>query len=223
MDVERISLNERAARFAALGDPMRLAIIDALSLSDLSPKELQAQLDVASNLVAHHLSVLEGVGLIERVRSEGDRRRSYVRLNAGALDGVMPETSADARRVVFVCTANSARSQLAAALWAARSEIPAVSAGTDPAESIAPGAIRVAERRGLTLLTTAPVSLDSVARADDFVITVCDSAHEELPRTSLHWSIPDPVRENTDGAFDAAYEAISSRVDDLAPRLRRAS
>src|SRR5690606_10715382 len=113
-------------------------------------------------------------------------------------------------------TANSARSQLAAAIWATRNDIPAVSAGTKPAEKIATGAVKVAERRGLTLLATEPVSLDTVAREDDFVITVCDSAHEELPRTALHWSIPDPVRDNTDTAFGAAYDAISLRVDGLA-------
>lgn len=223
MNIERTRLEERAARFAALGDPIRLAIVDALCLSDLSPTELQAQLRVASNLIAHHLSVLEGVGLIERVRSEGDRRRNYVRLRAGALDGVMPEVTVDAHRVVFVCTANSARSQLAAALWCARSRIPAISAGTKPAATIARGAREVAERRGLTLLATAPVALETVVKDDDFVITVCDSAHEELPQPSLHWSIPDPLRDATDEAFEAAYDAISSRIDALVPRLRRAS
>lgn len=214
---------DRAARLAALGDPTRLAIVDALSLSDLSPTELQRQFEVASNLLAHHLAALEDVGLIERVRSEGDRRRNYVRLRPAALAHVLPDATAIARRVVFVCTANSARSQLAAALWSTRSDIPAISAGTHPADAIADGAVNVAERRGLTLLATAPSSLDEVANDDDFVITVCDSAHEEMRKASLHWSIPDPVRVGTDAAFDAAFEVISARVEELAPRLRRAS
>lgn len=202
---------------------MRLAIVDALSLSDLSPKELEAQLGAASNLVAHHLGALQEVGLIERSRSEGDRRRSYVRLRSNALDQVLPVTEMTAERVVFVCTANSARSQLAAALWAGRSAIPAVSAGTHPADEVAAGAVNVAERRGLQLLSTKPTSLDDVAVSGDFVVTVCDSAYEELLRPSLHWSIPDPVADGSEAAFDRAFDVIAARIDDLAPRLLRAS
>jgi len=59
-----------------------------------------------------------------------------------------------------------------------------------------------------------------VLDADDYVITVCDTAHEELGRTGrLHWSVPDPVRDGSEVAFDAAFEDIAARIQSLAPRL----
>ena len=67
------------------------------------------------------------------IRSEGDRRRSYLTLVPGVLEELMPATGLTASRIVFVCTENSARSQLAAAIWAAASAVPATSAGTHPA------------------------------------------------------------------------------------------
>ncbi len=80
------SLARRAAVHAALADPARLRITDALGDGDASPKELGAMLAMPSNLLAHHLRVLEHAGLITRRRSEGDRRRSYLQLIPGALE-----------------------------------------------------------------------------------------------------------------------------------------
>ncbi len=73
-------LQRRAAIFAALGEPVRLALVDRLVLGDLSPGQLATELGLGTNLLAHHLKVLEDAGVIRRVRSEGDRRRSYVQL-----------------------------------------------------------------------------------------------------------------------------------------------
>jgi ArsR family transcriptional regulator, arsenate/arsenite/antimonite-responsive transcriptional repressor / arsenate reductase (thioredoxin) len=223
MNVEQIDLERRAARHAALADPARLAIVDRLSLGDLSPTELQQTLGVTSSLLAHHLNVLEGEGMIERHRSEADGRRTYIHLLPGALDGLVPGRTASARRVVFVCSANSARSQLAAALWQLASDIPTASAGTHPAARLAPGALAAAERHGIGLRSATPRSLDEVLADGDFVITVCDNAHEELAaRPALHWSIPDPVRVGTDAAFEDAVADLTRRVGDLAPRLTAA-
>ncbi|MBT9605161.1 helix-turn-helix domain-containing protein [Microbacterium sp.] len=221
MNVERTSaVEDRAARHAALGDPSRLRIVDLLTLGDLSPSEIRATLGLPSNLVAHHLNVLESVGMVERSRSEADRRRSYVRLTEAALADLAPGRTERAQRVVFVCTANSARSQLAAALWATHSTIPAASGGTHPAERIAPGAVATAERHALALPGAVPQDLGSVLADSDFVITVCDTAHEEIGVTgNLHWSIPDPVRTGTDDAFDSAYAELERRITELAPRL----
>lgn len=213
-------MEDRAARHAALGDPSRLRIVDLLTLGDLSPSEIRATLGLPSNLVAHHLNVLESVGMVERSRSEADRRRSYVRLTEAALADLVPGRTARAQRVVFVCTANSARSQLAAALWATRSTIPAASGGTHPADRIAPGAVATAERHALALSAGSPRALDTVLTDSDFVITVCDTAHEEIGVAgNLHWSIPDPVRTGTDDAFDSAYDELERRITELAPRL----
>ncbi len=75
-----MSIERRAAVHAALGEPVRFAIVDQLGPGDASPGELAEAVGLASNLLAHHLKVLEGAGVIRRVRSEGDRRRSYVQL-----------------------------------------------------------------------------------------------------------------------------------------------
>ncbi|MCU1656357.1 MAG: ArsR family transcriptional regulator [Pseudonocardiales bacterium] len=213
-------MQRRAAKHAALSDPARLMIVDTLSLGDAAPSELQALLATPSNLLAHHVNVLENEGLIVRVRSEADRRRTYLQLVPSALDAIRSETVRVASRVVFVCTANSARSPLAAALWRRASKIPAASAGTHPARRVDPGAVAVAHRHNVPLRALRPRCLDDVLVTDDFVITVCDNAHEELGAVQgLHWSIPDPVRKGTEAAFDAAFEELTRRVADLAPRL----
>lgn len=220
MNAERTALERRAAKHAALADPARLHIVDLLSLGDLSPSELQDRLGMPSNLLAHHLRTLQSAGLATRGRSEADRRRSYIRLTPGALDGLVPGAVGQAHRVVFVCTANSARSQLAAALWQRASEIPAASAGTHPADRVDPGAVAAARRHRVPLRTAKPQRLADIAADGDYVITVCDHAHEELGDLGgLHWSIPDPVRAGTDDAFDAAVTALTDRVGGLAPRL----
>ncbi|HBR88798.1 MAG TPA: ArsR family transcriptional regulator [Microbacterium sp.] len=220
MNIEETCLAGRVARYAALADPVRLRIVDLLTLGDVAPVELQGELGVSSSLLAHHLNQLEQAGLIVRTRSEADRRRTYLHLAPGALDGLTPSPMLGVRRGVFVCTGNSARSQLAAALWHGSSDIPVASAGTHPAAQIEPGAIAAADRHGLTLRARAPRALDDVLGADDFVVTVCDTAHEELGDAGcVHWSVPDPVRDGTDAAFDAAFEDIAARIQSLAPRL----
>jgi protein-tyrosine-phosphatase len=225
MKIDWVSeVERRAALHRALGDPARLAIVDSLVLGDASPSVLQASLGMSSNLLAHHVDVLAGAGVLRRVRSEGDRRRSYLTLVAGALDGLNPAAALSAPRIVFVCTENAARSQLAAALWAARSEVPVTSAGTHPAAVINPGAIAAALRHDVALTPDVPRRLDEVLRAGDVVITVCDRAHEELlaGQTRAHWSVADPARAGTEDAFDSALRELSARITRLAPTVRSA-
>ncbi len=172
-----------------------------------------------SNLVAHHLAILEREGMIVRRRSEADRRRTYVHLASEGVGQLGPSNNAAAKRVLFVCSANSARSQLAAALWAQRSSIPVDSAGTHPSKVIDPGAVASAARHGLGLPGRAPQALGDIAADTDLVITLCDAAHEELGTGALHWSIPDPVAVGTDAAFDSAFEEIAERIENLATRI----
>jgi ArsR family transcriptional regulator, arsenate/arsenite/antimonite-responsive transcriptional repressor / arsenate reductase (thioredoxin) len=218
------NVEQRARMHAALGEPVRLAIVDHLALGDTSPGELGKEFELATNLLAHHLKVLQDAGLIRRVRSEGDRRRSYVQL---VLDDplvialtspVDAGTRRSAERVVFVCTRNSARSQLAAAAWGLASTIPGTSAGTHPAARVHPRALRIGRRHGLTLDAGATADVADVARPGDLLVAVCDNAHEELPhgQVDLHWAVPDPVRVDTDQAFETAYEQITQRVERLA-------
>lgn len=213
----------RLAKHAALADPTRLRIVDLLTVGDLSPTELQVELGMPANLLSHHLRTMEAAGLVIRQRSEADKRRSYFRLAAGALDGLTPGRGHAASRVLFVCTRNSARSQLAAALWQQASEVPAASAGTHPAGRIARGAVEVARRHGLDLSDASPRSLEQVAGQGDFIVTVCDNAHEELGGLgAAHWSVPDPLRLDTREAFEDTFTEITHRVTDLAPRVHAA-
>jgi protein-tyrosine-phosphatase len=120
--------------------------------------------------------------------------------------------------MLFVCTGNSARSQLAAALWTARTGQPSSSAGTHPARCVHPGAVAAARRAGLDLGSAVPRSLLDADR-DAQMVTVCDRAHEELvpPPTAWHWSIADPVAAGTDAAFDATVRALDDHIARLQP------
>lgn len=228
MNVEQNStVQHRVAVYAALADPTRLQVVDLLTVGDAASSELSARLGTPSNLLAHHLRILEGAGVIERRRSEGDGRRSYWHLvpaTVGPLAGPVLDSPG---RVVFVCTANTARSHLAAALWRAASDIPATSAGTHPGERIARGAVAAAGRHGLDLPDVPPQRLDDIGRAPrggDLLITVCDRAHEELGGSGqVHWSVPDPVAAGTRAAFDHAHDELASRVRALAPLVQQAS
>ena len=227
-----LNVAQRARMHAALGEPVRLAIVDHLSLGDVSPGELGRVVNLQTNLLAHHLRVLDEAGLIRRVRSEGDGRRSYVQLvqddpavvaltgAVGALADTLPRSG---QRVVFVCTQNSARSQLAAAAWSRASRIPVASAGTHPAARIHPRAVRVGRRHGLALGKARTAHVADVIQPSDLLVAVCDNAFEELPPNDhplLHWAVPDPARADTDEAFEAAYDQISQRVERLADALR---
>ena len=195
-----------------------------LLAGDASPSELAALLAMSSNLLAHHLRVLEQAGVITRRRSDGDRRRTYLQLIPATLDSLAAPPVRTARRVLFVCTANSARSHLAAALWRRASTVPAVSAGTHPAARIDPGAIAAARRHRLPLPRLRPRHISDVQDDGDLVVTVCDLAREELGHQAVvHWSVPDPVPAGDPASFDAAVAELSYRVALLAPRLAATS
>ncbi len=210
-------IDARVALHGALADPTRLAIVDELGVSDRAPSELCERFGVAGNLLAHHLDVLEGVGLVERFVSSGDRRRRYVRLDRRPLSLLAPTMSVAPTSVLFVCTRNSARSQLAAALWRDRVGTPADSAGTNPADRVHPGAVAAAHRAGLDLSTARPHLLGTPDPGVQ-IVTVCDRAHEELdPGESWwHWSIPAPSELGTPDAFDAVVADIGTRLSVLA-------
>lgn len=207
---------------AALGESVRLAIVEDLAVSDRSPMELSELFGLATNLLAHHLDVLDDAGLIERFVSDGDKRRRYVRLVRAPLAELSIATARPAGSVLFVCSHNSARSQLAAALWCARTGQPARSAGTHPADRVHRGAIAAAARAGIDLSDAEPRLLKDPSGAD-VVVTVCDRAHEELdPGPSWwHWSIPDPAETATDEAFDAVVADLDARIATLSTGIAR--
>jgi ArsR family transcriptional regulator, arsenate/arsenite/antimonite-responsive transcriptional repressor / arsenate reductase (thioredoxin) len=212
------SLARRAAVHHALGDVHRLAIVDALRLSDRTPSELGTATGTASNLLAHHLDVLESAGVIVRGPSQGDGRRRYVRLRAEVLrELTQPVGPLVADDVLFVCTHNAARSQLAAGLWQRRTGRPARSAGHRPADAVHPLAGEVAAAHGIDLTGT-PRGYDTIDPPPDLVVSVCDRAHEAGPPfdvPTLHWSVPDPSTGDRQ-TFEAAFTELAERIEALA-------
>jgi protein-tyrosine-phosphatase/DNA-binding HxlR family transcriptional regulator len=211
---------QRATVHRALGDEHRLGIIDRLWLDDLTPAELERDLGLRSNLLAFHLGVLEDAGLVRRHRSQGDGRRRYVTLTADALPHAAPAArdAADVASVLFVCTHNAARSQLAAALWRSRTGRPAASAGTRPAPRVHPDAVAVAAAHGLDLTDAVPRHVREVGTGHDLVVSVCDRAHETGrigAAPHRHWSIPDPIGHGR-SQVERAFVRLADRIDRLA-------
>jgi protein-tyrosine-phosphatase/DNA-binding HxlR family transcriptional regulator len=206
-------LSQRAAVHAALGDAARLHLIDELMVSDRSPKELAELSGFPTNLLSHHLDVLESVGLVTRIASAGDGRRKYVHLVREALPSLPAAAHVPVGKMLFLCTHNSARSQLAAAMWKQRTGQPASSAGTMPAQRVHRGAVAAARRAGLSLDGAVPTAIESIPRTAQ-VVTVCDMAHEELQPGPhwWHWSIPDPIVGGTALEFDAVVQELDERI-----------
>ncbi len=210
---------------SALGDPLRLGVVDLLQGQDVSPDALASGLEVPGNLLAHHLKVLEAAGVIARSHSQNDRRRTYVHLVDSALDGLLhPPVAIEAPRVVFVCTHNSARSVLAEALWRSMSDVPSASAGTQPADRINPRARSAARRAGLGgAEATVPGHRrrrPARRRRRVGVRRGQRGARGSCPNRRIHWSVPDPSRLDTDAAFATAVADLGDRVSHLAPRIR---
>jgi ArsR family transcriptional regulator, arsenate/arsenite/antimonite-responsive transcriptional repressor / arsenate reductase (thioredoxin) len=223
MDIE---LNDpllvgRADRFAALGEPARLAIMDALQVGDMSPKDLGDRLGLPSNLLTHHLRVLRAAGLILKRRSQGDRRKSYICRVPGVLEFLLPQAGPfTVQRVLFVGSGNALRSMLAESLWLEASSIPGASAGIEPLSQLRPELPELLNRHGLNPPLDAPQPLSEAIRPGDTVITVCDSAAEHLAADAFaHWSIPDPLLADASDAFEQAYGLLATYVHRLASQV----
>ena len=123
--------------------------------------------------------------------------------------------------VLFLCTGNSARSQMAEALARARSggAIEAVSAGSQP-KPLHPNAVRVMRERSLDISSRRAKHLSRFADDRfDYVITLCDRVREVCPEFpghpgSLHWSIPDPAASGgTDQDTYPAFERMAAELE----------
>ena len=129
-------------------------------------------------------------------------------------------------RLLFLCTGNSARSQMAEAILnvKGRGMFHAESAGSRPAAQVNPFAIETLRESGIPWAGHAPRTVEGLERDPwDFVITVCDRAKESCPvfpgRPVLaHWGMPDPAAVEGDdvakrGAFRKAFILLSRRID----------
>lgn len=229
-----------------LDNPLRISLLNKLTLGDLRVQELSEQVGAPMNLVSYHLKKLKEAGLVRERRSIADGRDQYYSLELRSLQdqylalgaalhpsisidrSCLPalESNADLEPgVLFLCTHNSARSQIAETILRARSgeHTRVVSAGTHPSE-VHPLAIEVLEARGYPVSSLRSKALEPFTdQPFKYVITVCDRAREECPVftgqvRSLHWSIPDPVevggttRERR-RFFEATADELEARID----------
>ncbi|MBX3505664.1 MAG: MarR family transcriptional regulator [Parvibaculum sp.] len=224
------------------GHPLRWRLLGELARSDRIVLELTERVGQPQNLVSYHLGKLRDGGLVFARRSSADRRDTYYGLDlarigkllaaaGGALHpglrlqpaGKNPDAVRPAK-VLFLCTGNSARSQMAEALIRERSggAIDAHSAGSDP-KSLHPNAVRaMQEKFGIDISAQMPKHLDLyVGETFDRVVSLCDRVREACPRfqtetIAIHWSVANPA---TGEADDITYPLFERTAEELAERI----
>jgi protein-tyrosine-phosphatase len=224
------------------GHPLRWRLLAELARSDRMVSELTGLVGAPQNLVSYHLGKLRDARLVGARRSSADRRDAYytadlarigelLSASGGALHAGLrlapPAREVAISRpasVLFLCTGNSARSQMAEALVRARSGglVEACSAGSHP-KPLHPNAIRVMrDEHGIDLAGYASKHLDVFAgRRFDWVVSLCDRLREACPEfpgahETIHWSIPNPAAGEDD---DATYPLFRRVADELATRV----
>ena len=224
------------------GHPLRWRLLSELARSDRLVHELSGLVGEAQNLVSYHLGKLRDGHLVSARRSSADRRDTYYGLDlarvgrllsaaGGALHPGLRLTAPSPGaaltrpvRVLFLCTGNSARSQMAEALARARSDgaVEAVSAGSHP-KPLHPNAVRVMrEDYGLDLAGQASKHLEVFAdQGFDWVISLCDRVREVCPEFPgrpevIHWSIANPATGEPD---DVTYPLFQQTAAELATRV----
>ena len=226
------------------GHPLRWRLLSELAHSDRRVGELCELAGRRQSLVSYHLRQLRDGGLVSMRRSSADGRDSYYVLDlmhcgellssAGASlhPALAPAPRRGARRgrgaplarVLFLCTGNSARSQIAEALAGELSggAVSAASAGSHP-KPLHPNAVRVMRERGIDISGRRSRHLGEFAdQRFDYVISLCDRVREVCPEfpggpESIHWSIPDPARER--GSDEETLPAFERTAAELCSRL----
>lgn len=226
------------------GHPVRWQLLSELARSDRQVRELTALVGQRQSLTSYHLGQLRGEGLVTMRRSSADKRDTYYSLDLTACHQRIADAGAALHpglrlvpaaltpppgkpdgqprvRVLFLCTGNSSRSQMAEAilqqLGGARVEV--VSAGSHP-KALHPSAIHVMRERGIDIEGNRSKHLSEFAgQRFDHVISLCDRVREVCPEfpgppTVAHWSIPDPA------ADEDGYAAFARTADELDTRIR---
>jgi protein-tyrosine-phosphatase/DNA-binding transcriptional ArsR family regulator len=227
------------------GHPLRWRLLRELARSDRQVHELTSLLGQPQSLVSYHLAKLRSGKLVTVRRSAADGRDAYYSADLARFAGLLADagpalhpglqlrsppggTAAwqgpPAARALFLCTGNSARSQMAEVLAQERSggRVAAFSAGSRP-KPLHPNAVRVMAEHGIDLAGRQSKHL-SVFAADhfDYVITLCDRVREVCPEfpghpEHIHWSIPDPAASG--GSDEAIYAAFRHTAAELETRI----
>jgi ArsR family transcriptional regulator, arsenate/arsenite/antimonite-responsive transcriptional repressor / arsenate reductase (thioredoxin) len=235
------------------GHPLRWRILRELARSDRQVRELTALLGQPQSLVSYHLGQLRSGELVTARRSSADGRDAYYSLDLARCGELLTAAGAALHpglrlvqppppglikahsRVLFVCTGNSARSQIAEAFAQHLSggAVEAASAGSCP-KPLHPNAIRVMGEYGIDIADRTSKHLDTFAgQRFGYVISVCDRVREICPEfpgqpQAVHWSIPDPASagdtdEQTYPAFRAVAADLRTRTGFLLARVAQRS
>ena len=229
--------------FKLISHQIRWEILRELSSSDMKVFEIVERLEQPQNLISYHLQLLSEHGLVTESRSLADGREIYYSLNLDHVRVLYRNSGltlhpallsdderqvdsggaeqAEPVRVLFLCTHNSARSQMAEGILRLRGgqRVQAFSAGTEPSE-VHPLALRAMEAMQIDISEHTSKSLGRfLGQNFDYIITVCDRARESCPifpgdPYQIHWSFPDPaeVEGNDDERF-AAFKKISVQLN----------
>jgi protein-tyrosine-phosphatase len=223
-----------------VADPVRWGLLRELTAGDHRVTELSRAVDQPQALVSYHLGRLREAGLVSARRSSFDGRVSYYRLHpdrcadliAGAARALHPGLTLGLQRrpgrgtasVLFVCTGNGSRSQIAEALLRHREghRFRAASAGSHPT-AVHANTVAVLAERGIDARAAASKHVDTLANEHfDVVVTLCDKVREICPefpgqRRTAHWSVDDPSA--VPGPRRASMAAFRAVADDLAMRI----
>jgi protein-tyrosine-phosphatase/DNA-binding transcriptional ArsR family regulator len=230
-----------------LAHDIRWRILLALSQSDYRVEELVKQIKHPHNLVSYHLKRLRLNRLISERRSSADGRDIYYSLNldqfrqlyfqAGqslhaAIGDVSSQTHTKTEaskkapiRILFLCTHNSARSQMAEGLFRkiAGDQVDVFSAGSEPT-SIHSLAIKIMSQIGIDLTKQRSKHLSEfIGQYFDYIVTVCDRVREVCPifpgdPEQIHWSFPDPVA--IEGSLQTKEKAFADTANQLTTRIK---
>ena len=228
-----------------MADPLRWRLLDELGRSDRRVGELCGLVDKPQSLVSYHLRELRAGGLVTARQSAADGRDTYYRADVARCAELLSAHGAALNpavrlaplevdppiagrgpkpRVLFLCTGNSSRSQIAEALLEHRTQgaVAARSAGSHP-KPLHPNAVRVMAERGIDISDRRSKHLDRFTRHRfDQVVTLCDKVREVCPEfpghpTTAHWSMADPAAEGSDA--DTNYRAFVRTADEVDTRV----
>jgi protein-tyrosine-phosphatase len=233
------------------GHPVRWRLLGELARSDRQVRELTSLVDQPQNLVSYHLGRLRKANLVTTRRSAADGRDTYYSVDLGLCGQLLAATGGALHpallltpptvpvpqprrvriRVLFLCTGNSSRSQMAEALLRqmAGDAIYVRSAGSHP-KQVHRHAVKAMVERDIDMTTAHAKHLDKfISDRFDYVITLCDRVREVCPEfpgdpQPIHWSVPDPARE-PDGypAFQRTAAELADRIGFLLHRVLPAS
>ena len=241
-----IAISEPPNFLKLLAHDLRWQLLTALAYSDRRVQELVQLLDRPQNLVSYHLGRLRQQELVSERRSTADGRDVYYSLNlarmrqlylasgqalhpalngaAMSLETLEEAPVAEPMRVLFLCTHNSARSQMAEGILRAAGgdRVEVFSAGNEPSE-VHPLAIEAMAAINVDISRQHSKHMgEFTGQHFDYIITVCDRVRESCPifpgdPEQIHWSFPDPAAVM--GTERQRYQAFVQTARELTTRI----